>query len=83
MIHIPAMIKVRLKELLQERGKSLYRLAAETGVTYNTLHAVANGKRDSIHYPTLDKICKSLACEPGDILIHVSPKAKRAPAAKA
>jgi putative transcriptional regulator len=68
------MIEVRLKELLKGREKSLYWLAAASGVTYNTLHAVANGKRDSIHFPTLEKICEALDCQAGEVIVYVPTK---------
>jgi hypothetical protein len=42
-----------------------------------TLHAFANGQRDSVFFPTLDAICEALGCQPGDVLFHLTDKKKK------
>jgi len=66
------MIEVRLKELLETRGRSRYWLANETGVEYNTLMRIERaGPSNRIELRVLDEICRVLECQPGDILIRV------------
>lgn len=61
-------IEVRLDDLLEERGRSFYWLSKETGVSYTTLWRLKKGKALGVNFSTLEKICRALACEPGDIV---------------
>lgn len=70
------MIEVRLSQLLEEKGKSLYWLEKQSGIRYNTLHPFAKGKRESVFFDNLDKICEVLECQPGDLLVHVPNKSR-------
>ena len=66
------MIEVRLKELLETRGRSRYWLANETGVEYNTLARIERaGLSNRIELRVLDEICRALECQPGDLLVWV------------
>lgn len=65
---ISSVIKVKLKELLEKKKKSIYQLQQETGVSYPTLHKIANGKPESISFKVLEKICDNLECELTDLL---------------
>jgi putative transcriptional regulator len=70
------MIQVRLKEVLDERGKSVYWLNRQTNVALSTLYAIVKSKRTSIDFGVLDAICEALECPAGDILVHVPTKKK-------
>lgn len=61
-------IEIRLDDLLEERGRSFYWLSKETGVSYTTLWRLKKGKALGINFSTLERICRALACEPGDIV---------------
>jgi putative transcriptional regulator len=66
------MIEVRLKELLETRGRSRYWLAQETGVEYKTLSRIERAESSNrIELRVLDEICRALECQPGDILIRI------------
>jgi putative transcriptional regulator len=66
------MIQVRLKELLEARGKSRYWLAQETGIQFNTLTRIERAESSNrIELRVLDEICRALQCQPGDLLIFV------------
>ena len=69
------MIKLRLEELLKERGRSFYWLAKETGITHPTISKFRHQKALALRLDVLEKLCEALQCEPGDILV-------RAPARK-
>ncbi len=68
------MIKFRLRELLGER--SLYWLATEAEVHWPTVAAMAKGKARRIDVEVLERICRALQCEPGE-LMQLKPKLKR------
>lgn len=65
------MVKTRIEEALLERGRSLYWLAKESGVTYAALWNLKERRTDGITFSLLDAICKALECQPGDILVRV------------
>ena len=62
-------MKVRIDELLQERGRTRYWLAKEVGIAYQNIVNLCDGMTTSIRFDTLEKICIVLDCEPSDILI--------------
>jgi putative transcriptional regulator len=66
-----AMVKTQIEEALAERGRSLYWLAKESGVTYAALWNLKERRTDGITFSLLDAICKALECQPGDILLRV------------
>jgi putative transcriptional regulator len=67
-------IKIRVDELLEERGRSFYWLAKETGISHTTLWRLKKGKAVGINFVTLEKICQVLQCQPGDVLRLTSRK---------
>jgi putative transcriptional regulator len=69
------MIKVELEKLLN--GRTLYWLSQETEIRWATLAAMANGKAKRLDLEALDRICASLECQPGDLLIRVERKARK------
>jgi len=65
---ISSVVKVKLKELLKDRNKSLYAVAKETGISYNTLHKINKNDVQSMSFDVLEKICLNLDCTPNDLL---------------
>ena len=61
-------IKVNLDLLLVQRKMSLTQLAREVGITLSNMSLLKTGKVRGIRFNTLDAICKTLECKPGDIL---------------
>jgi putative transcriptional regulator len=61
-------IKVQIDELLEKRGRSFYWLSKQTGISHTTLWRLKKDKALGINFVTLEKICQTLECEPGDIL---------------
>jgi putative transcriptional regulator len=43
-------------------------LAKETGISHTTLWRLKKGKALGINFVTLEKICRGLNCQPGDVL---------------
>ncbi|MGH9902599.1 MAG: helix-turn-helix domain-containing protein [Pyrinomonadaceae bacterium] len=62
------MIETRVDELLEGMGRSFYWLAKETGISHTTLWRLKKGKALGINFETLEKICRVLNCQPGDVL---------------
>ena len=62
------MVEVRVDELLDEHERSFYWLAKETGISHTTLWRLKKGKALGINFATLEKICRGLNCQPGDVL---------------
>lgn len=62
------MITIQLEKLLA--GRTLYWLSKETGIRWATLAAMANGKARRFDVELLDRICKALKCQPGDLLVR-------------
>ena len=44
-------------------------LAERIGITSANLSILKTGKAKAIRFSTLEKICKALDCQPGDILV--------------
>ncbi len=61
--------QIELNELLKQREKSLYGSQRKlTGISYNALWKISNGKVQGITFNVLEKICVNLGCEAGDLL---------------
>lgn len=69
------MIEIRVDELLEERGRTFYWLAKETGISHSTLWRLKKGKSVGIIFATLERICQVLNCQPGDVLRLSTDKA--------
>ncbi|HST50534.1 MAG TPA: helix-turn-helix transcriptional regulator [Pyrinomonadaceae bacterium] len=66
------MIEVKLKKLLEARGRTRYWLAKESGINYDTLTRIEQAESSNrIELRVLDEICRALECQPGDILVRV------------
>ena len=66
------MIEIRIDALLGTRGRSFYWLAKETGISHTTLWRLKKGKALGINFETLEKMCETLKCQPGDLLAHTN-----------
>ncbi|WP_141336207.1 helix-turn-helix transcriptional regulator [Paenibacillus sp. tmac-D7] len=53
-------IRVRLKEILEEKGLSQRELARLTGLRPNTISHLCSNTATSIYFDTLETICKTL-----------------------
>jgi putative transcriptional regulator len=61
-------INVRLDDLLHDRRMTLTDLADRIGITLANLSILKTGKARAIRFSTLEAICESLSCQPGDVL---------------
>ena len=63
-------IIINLDVMLARRKMKLKELAAAIGISEQNLSQIKTGKVKGVRFSTLDKICKVLDCQPGDILEH-------------
>lgn len=68
------MIEVRIEQLLEERGKTFYWLAKETGIGHTSLWRLRHEEAKSISFDFLERICRALECRPGDLLTLMDDK---------
>ena len=61
-------IAVRLDEVLERRHMSLTELSEAVDITLANLSILKTGKARAVRFSTLEAICKTLDCQPGDIL---------------
>lgn len=61
------MIEIRIEQLLEERGKTFYWLAKETGIGHTSLWRLRHEEAKSISFDRLERICRALECEPGEL----------------
>ena len=64
-------VKVQLKEIRTARNISQNELARLLEMSLANVQKIEYGKAKSIPLDTLDKLCKVLKCEPGDLLRFV------------
>ena len=62
------MIIVNLDVMMAKRKIGLAELAARVNITQANLSILKNGKGRAIRLSTLNRLCKQLDCQPGDIL---------------
>ena len=65
-------IAVNLDIMLAKRKMKVGELAERVGITLANISVLKNGKAKAVRIETLDKICKALDCQPGDILEYIS-----------
>lgn len=56
----------KLFTLMKKKGLSTYKIRQENIISQSALTALKNDK--SVTTDTLDKLCKALNCQPGDIM---------------
>lgn len=61
-------VEVHLDKLLADRGLTLTELADSAGVTVVNLSVLKNGRARAVRFSTLTSICRTLDCQPGDLL---------------
>lgn len=65
-------IVVNLDVVMAKRKMSLNELSEKVGLTLSNLSILKTGKARAIRFSTLEAICTTLECQPGDILEYVN-----------
>lgn len=61
-------IRVNLDRVLLDRRMSLTDLSDRVGVTIANLSILKTGKAKAVRFSTLDALCRTLNCQPADLL---------------
>ena len=64
-------IIINIDVMLAKRKMSVTELSEKVGITMANISILKNGKAQAIKVDTLNKICRALDCQPGDILEYV------------
>lgn len=65
------MIIINLDVMMAKRKIGLSELAARIDLSQANLSILKNGKGKAIRFSTLNRICRELDCQPGDILEYM------------
>ena len=64
-------LKYRLKVLLAEKGMTQKELSEATGIRAPTISAICVGSVKQFPVSAIEKLCKVLDCQPGDIMEYI------------
>lgn len=65
-------IVVDFEEQRKRKGLTMAQLANEIGITQANLFVLKSERAKAIRFSTLEALCKTLDCQPGDILKYVA-----------
>lgn len=69
-------IVLKLSKVMKDRNISLNELSKKVGVSIVNLSRIKTNKVSAIRFSTLESICKTLKCQPGDIIKYQDEKIK-------
>ena len=61
------MVKLKVLDLLKERGKSKYWLYIQLGMSYQNFSRMVNNETKSIRYENIEALCQIFECTPNDL----------------
>ncbi len=64
-------VRIVLKEIRKKQGFSQKRLAESIGMSLQNIQNIEYGEAKSIPLDTLDKLCRALNCQPGELLVYI------------
>lgn len=65
------MIKIHLSRILGERRITQRKLAESANLRPNTVNMLYNERAQRIDFDVLNRLCKALGCQPGDIFEYI------------
>ena len=71
-------ILINLDVMLAKRKMSVTKLSEKVDITMANISVLKNGKAKAVRLSTLEAICKTLECQPGDILEYRADTKKSA-----
>ena len=60
-------IRLRIKEILEEKGKSNYWLSQRLGMCYRNYHNIVTNQTSAIRFDTLERLCEILEVPVGEL----------------
>jgi putative transcriptional regulator len=65
------MVRFTLDRVMFEKGRmKVPELQEKSGVNKNTLYAIYNNTCTRVDLSVINRICNTLGCQPGDLMIH-------------
>ena len=61
------MIRLKVLELLDKRGRTKYWLYKQLGMSYQNFSNMVNNRTKSIQYENIETICRLLECTPNEL----------------
>jgi len=65
-------IRINLDVELAKKKMTVADLAEAVGITPTNISILKNGRARAVRFTTLDAICQTLECQPGDLLVYES-----------
>ena len=62
------MIKLKVLELLEQKGHTKYWLYKQLGMSYQNFSKMVNNQTKSIRYENIETLCLLLECTPNELL---------------
>ena len=62
-------VAVRMMEILQQRGRTIYWLSKRLGVDFTALYRLRDGDAKGIRFEMLAGMCEALDCDISDLLV--------------
>lgn len=63
-------MKLRIDEILKEKGKSKYWLYIQLGLSYQNFNNIVNNQTKGIKFENLQSLCDILECTPNDLFVE-------------
>ena len=60
-------MKLRILEILEEKGKTKYWLYIQLGLSYQNFNKMVNNQTNGIKFENLQALCDILECTPNDL----------------
>ena len=67
-------MRLRILEILEEKGKSKYWLYMQMGLSYQNFNRIVNNETKSIKFENLKALCDILECTPNDLFYEYHQK---------
>jgi len=61
------MVKLRVLDLLKEKGKTKYWLYIQLGMSYQNFNRMVNNETKSIQYENIGTLCNIFDCSPNEL----------------
>lgn len=65
-------IRLRIKEILEEKGKSNYWLSQRLGMCYRNYHNIVTNQTSAIRFNTLERLCEILEVPVGELFEQIN-----------
>ena len=70
------MVKLRVLEILKQKGKTKYWLYIQMGLSYQNFNRLVNNQTSGIKFENLKALCEILECTPNDLFVDFSDAEK-------